>query len=98
MTITTNRNENELTIALEGRLNTLTAPDLDAKLDEVLDGVEKLVFDLAELEYISSAGLRVLVSAYKVMQEQGEMVIRNAKPDIVDVFEVTGLDNLFELD
>ena len=98
MTITTNRNENELTIALEGRLNTLTAPDLDAKLDEVLDGVEKLVFDLAELEYISSAGLRVLVSAYKVMQEQGEMVIRNAKPDIVDVFEVTGLDDLFELD
>ena len=98
MTITTNRNENELTIALEGRLNTLTAPYLDAKLDEVLDGVEKLVFDLAELEYISSAGLRVLVSAYKVMQEQGEMVIRNAKPDIVDVFEVTGLDDLFELD
>ena len=74
MTITTNRNENELTIALGGRLNTLTAPDLDAKLDEVL------------------------VSAYKVMQEQGEMVIRNAKPDIVDVFEVTGLEDLFELD
>ncbi len=98
MTITTNRNENELTIALEGRLNTLTAPDLDAKLDEVLDGVKKLVFDLAELEYISSAGLRVLVSAYKVMQEQGEMVIRNAKHDIVDVFEVTGLEDLFELD
>lgn len=91
MTITVNKNGGELTIALDGRLDTLTAPDLEEKLDEVLDGVEKLTFDFEKLEYISSAGLRVLAGAMDVMDEQGgEMFVANANEDIHDVFEVTG--------
>ena len=91
MTITVNKNDGELTIALEGRLDTLTAPDLEEKLDEVLDGIEKLTFDFEKLEYISSAGLRVLAGAMDIMEEQGgKMVVKNVCSDILDVFEVTG--------
>ena len=91
MTITVNKNDGELTIALEGRLDTLTAPDLEEKLDEVLDGIEKLTFDFEKLEYISSAGLRVLAGAMEIMEEQGgKMVVKNVCSDVLDVFEVTG--------
>ena len=91
MTITVNKNGGELTIALDGRLDTLTAPDLEEKLDEVLDDVEKLTFDFEKLEYISSAGLRVLAGAMDIMEEQdGEMFVANVNDDIRDVFEVTG--------
>ncbi|MBR5091603.1 MAG: STAS domain-containing protein [Ruminiclostridium sp.] len=91
MTFTVNKNDGELTIALEGRLDTLTAPDLEEKLDEVLDGIEKLTFDFEKLEYISSAGLRVLAGAMDIMEEQGgKMVVKNVCSDVLDVFEVTG--------
>lgn len=91
MNITVNKNGKELTVAVDGRLDTLTAPDLEEKLDEVLDDVEKLTFDFEKLEYISSAGLRVLAGAMDIMEEQdGEMFVANANDDIRDVFEVTG--------
>ena len=91
MNITVNKNGSELNIALDGRLDTLTSPDLEKKLDEVLDGVEKLIFDFEKLEYISSAGLRVLAGAMDAMDEcGGEMVVKNVCADVLDVFEVTG--------
>ena len=91
MNITVNKNGKELTVAVDGRLDTLTAPDLEEKLDEVLDDVEKLTFDFEKLEYISSAGLRVLAGAMDIMEEQdGEMFVANVNDDIRDVFEVTG--------
>ena len=70
MNINITRNENELTVALQGRLDTLTSPDLEEELEDKLDGIEKLIFDFTGLEYISSAGLRVIVGSAQVMEEQ----------------------------
>ncbi len=98
MTVNIIRNGTELTAAIEGRLDTLTAPEFEEKLEPELEDTEKLVLDLAELEYISSAGLRVLLSAMKVMEEQGEMVLRNVRPDVMDVFEVTGFIDMLNIE
>ena len=91
-------NEKELVITLKGRLDTMTAPELEAELKTSLDGVEKLVIDMAELEYISSAGLRVLLSAQKTMNRQGEMVVRNANDQIKEVFDLTGFNELLTVE
>ncbi len=98
MEIKTTKNDSELTVALFGRLDTLTAPDLEDKLDEELDGVERLIFDLGELEYISSAGLRVLLGAYKMMDEYNGMLIRNVTESVMDVFEVTGFSEILDIE
>ena len=98
MTVNIIRNGTELTVAIEGRLDTLTAPEFEEKLEPELEDTEKLVLDLAELEYISSAGLRVLLSAMKIMEEQGEMVLRNVRPDVMDVFEVTGFIDMLNIE
>lgn len=90
MTITMTRNESELIVAVEGRLDTLTSPELEEKLEPALKDVKKLIFDFAQLRYISSAGLRVLLTAMQIMEEQGEMIVRNVSNDIMDIFEVTG--------
>lgn len=90
MTVNMNRIENELTVSVEGRLDTLTTPELESKLEPALDGVTKLIFDFEKLDYISSAGLRVLLTAMQIMEEQGDMVVRNVKPEVRDVFEITG--------
>lgn len=90
MTITKTAAANELTVKVAGRLDTTTAPGLDEELKKSLEGVKKLVMDFSELEYISSAGLRVIFSAHKVMNRQGEMVVRGANEDVMEVFEVTG--------
>ncbi len=90
MTVTFNRNGSELIAEISGRLDTLTSPELEEQLEPELAGVEKLVIDLAGLRYISSAGLRVLLSVMQIMEEQGEMVVRNVTPQVMDVFEVTG--------
>ena len=79
MLISKQMNGTELTIALEGRLDTITSHQLEAELRKSIDGVDRLVFDMANLEYISSAGLRVLLKAHKVMNRQGNMMVRNAK-------------------
>ena len=88
---------NGLTLALEGRLDTTTAPDLEKEVKEGLDGVERLVFDLKELEYISSAGLRVLLSAQKTMNKQGSMVVKNSSEDLMEIFEVTGFLDILDV-
>ena len=98
MEIKTTRNDSELTVALSGRLDTLTSPELEDKLDEELEGVERLIFDLGELEYISSAGLRVLLGAYKMMEEYNGMLIRNVTEPVMDVFEVTGFSDVLDIE
>lgn len=98
MNIKKEQNGSELNIAVEGRLDTITAPELDAELTTALNGIEKLVFDFENLEYISSAGLRVLLSAQKVMTKQGSMVIRNVKPEIMEIFEVTGFVDILDIE
>ena len=90
MDIGMNKSGNELTISLEGRLDTLTSPELEKKLDSALDGIKKLTFDLNGLKYISSAGLRVLAAAMDIMEDRGEMFVANANDDVRDVFEITG--------
>ena len=87
-----------LEIALEGRLDTTTAPQLEAEVKENLEGVESLVFNFAKLEYISSAGLRVLLSAQKIMNKQGSMVVRNSSEEINDIFEVTGFSDILTIE
>ena len=83
----------KLTVKPIGRVDTVTAPELEAEL--VYDGVTELVFDLTDLDYISSAGLRVLLSAQKRMTRQGEMVITGAKPVVKEVFDITGFSDIF---
>lgn len=90
MTIMKTLKEDELTIKITGRLETVTAPKLEEELKTSLQGVKTLIMDLEELEYISSAGLRVLFSAQKTMNKQGGMIVRNVNEDVMEVFEVTG--------
>mgnify|MGYP002528505892 FL=1 len=98
MTIEKTLNGNELTVNLTGRLDTTTAPQLEAELKQNISGVERLVFDFAALEYLSSAGLRVLLAAQKVMNKQGTMVIRNVNETIADIFEVTGFSEILTIE
>lgn len=87
-----------LTVALEGRLDTTTAPQLEAELKRSLNGITSLTLDLAALEYLSSAGLRVILSAQKVMNRQGNMVVKNANDTIMEIFEVTGFSDILNLE
>ena len=98
MTIKKNLNGTELTVTIVGRLDTTTAPDLEASLKESFEGVTKLILDFAELEYLSSAGLHVLLAAQKVMNKQGEMVIRNVNETINEIFEVTGFIDILTIE
>lgn len=84
-------------IALEGRLDTTTAPELEAELKDALDGVTTLTLDLEKLEYISSAGLRVLLSAQKTMNRQGEMKVIHVGETIMEIFEVTGFSDILTI-
>lgn len=98
MTITTNLNGTELEIALEGRLDTMTAPELEAELKRSLDGAESLIMDFSKLDYISSAGLRVLLSAHKTMSGRKGMKIQNVNEIIQEVFEVTGFSDILTIE
>lgn len=98
MNINLTRDGSALTIAVEGRLDTRTAPELEAVAKESLDGVTELTFDLGGLEYISSAGLRVLLYCQKIMIKQGKMVIVNANPVVNDIFEVTGFSDILTIE
>ena len=90
-------NGNELTVVLTGRLDTTTAPELEAALKESFDGVTALTIDMAALEYISSAGLRVLLSAQKIMNKQGEMKVTHVSETIMEIFEVTGFSDILTI-
>jgi len=97
MTIQQIKNENALTIALEGRLDTMTAPELEATLKDALNGVEELTFDFEKLDYISSAGLRVLLAAQKTMNQQGSMKVVHVNEIIMEIFEVTGFSDILTI-
>ena len=98
LNINKTRDVGKLCVALEGRLDTTTAPELEASLKEDLDTVTELVIDLAKLEYISSAGLRVLLAAQKAMMKQGSMVVTNPNDVISEIFEVTGFSTILTIE
>ena len=87
-----------LTVALEGRLDTTTAPKLEEELRSSVDGITRLVFDVEKLEYISSAGLRVLLAMQKLMNRQGAMLLRNVNEAVMEVFEVTGFSDILRIE
>ena len=96
MTITKNQEGEKLTIALQGRLDTVTSPELESELKTALDGAKELIMDFTKLEYISSAGLRVLLSAHKKMDGKGgKMTVINPRADVMEIFTMTGLDAVF---
>jgi anti-sigma B factor antagonist len=98
MQIVKTQQDATMTLALEGRLDTLTSSQLDAEIQGKLDGITSLVFDFAKLAYISSAGLRILLAAQKIMNKQGSMVIKNAGPEIREIFDVTGFSDILTLE
>ncbi len=96
--ITVTNDGAEYTFLLDGRLDTMTSPDLETKINEVGDKATKLIFDLDKLEYISSAGLRVLLGAAQAMEDKGEMIVRNLSQTVRDVFELTEFNLLFTIE
>lgn len=97
MTINEKREDGKLTLELEGRLDTLTAPELERVIDTILEEVTELVMDFRELNYISSAGLRVILAAEKKMRIQGKMTICNVEPHIMEVFTMTGFSDIITI-
>ncbi len=87
-----------LAVALEGRLDTTTSPKLEEDLRSSIEGVASLEFDLEKLEYISSAGLRVLLAMQKIMNKQGRMLLRNVNESVMEVFEVTGFADILSIE
>ena len=98
LNISVSNNGAEYTFTVEGRLDTNTSPELEAKINEVIGNANKLIIDLGNLEYISSAGLRVLLGAAQVMEGKGEMVVRNVTEAVREVFDLTGFNNLFTIE
>lgn len=98
MTIHKNIAGNKMTVALDGRLDTMTSPKLEGEIRGSLAGITELEFDFQDLSYISSAGLRVILSAQKVMNRQGSMTVRNVNEDIMEIFEVTGFVDLLNIE
>ena len=98
MKITKEKNGNALLVALEGRLDTMTAPELEAELKQELNGVESLELDFSKLDYISSAGLRVLLSAHKTMNPKGGMKVTHVNEIVQEVFDVTGFADILDIE
>ena len=98
MTIEKKLNGTALEIALEGRLDTMTAPELEAELNQSMTGADSLVLDFSKLEYISSAGLRVLLSAHKAMSAKGGLKVTHVNEIVQEVFEVTGFADILTIE
>ena len=90
-------NGTKLTLAIDGRLDTITSPELEKEVKESVEGITELVFDFNELDYISSAGLRVLLTAQKIMNGKGEMYIIGCSEDIIGIFEITGFSEILTI-
>ena len=88
----------KLIYVLTGRLDTTTSPELENDIKISIDGVTDLEFDFTDLEYISSAGLRVLLYTQKIMVKQGSMVVKNCNPEIIEIFEVTGFSEILTIE
>ena len=98
MEITKTLNGTELTIALAGSLDSVTSPALEEAIEGIFNGLSKLVFDFSNLDYISSAGLRVLLRCYKTLDKPGSVVIKNANPDVLEIFDVTGFAKILVIE
>ena len=98
MTITKKTDGTALEIALEGRLDTMTSPELEEELKQSYEGADSLTLDLSKLDYISSAGLRVLLSAHKVMSAKGGMKVKHVNEVVQEVFEVTGFADILTIE
>ncbi|MEG1445666.1 MAG: STAS domain-containing protein [Ruthenibacterium sp.] len=98
MDIQKTQNGDTLTLKLEGRLDTTTAPQLEAELKQSIAGTKTLQLDFAKLEYLSSAGLRVLLSAQKVMDKQGKMIVQHVNGEVMEVFDVTGFSDILNIE
>lgn len=98
MEVTLNRNGSSLVAVVEGRINTATAPQLEEKLVPALDGVTDLAIDMSGLNYISSAGLRVVLTTQKVMSKQGSMKLCGLRPEVLEVFEMTGFADFLDIE
>ena len=98
MTINSKKDGKALTLALEGRLDTITSPELEAALKEDLEGVETLIFDFSALDYISSAGLRVLLAAQKKMNRQGSMKLTGVSETVMEIFDITGFADILTIE
>ena len=92
------KNGSELTLAVEGRLETTTAPELEAVVKSELGGITNLTFDITKLDYISSAGLRVLLSAQKIMKNQGAMTVKGANDIVMEIFDITGFSDILTIE
>ena len=98
MKISKTQNGSSLCFALEGRLDTNTAPELETAIKNSIDGVEELTIDMAALDYLSSAGLRVLLGAQKIMNKQGSMLVTHVNDTIMEIFEVTGFADILTIE
>ncbi|MBQ7244388.1 MAG: STAS domain-containing protein [Bacilli bacterium] len=98
MDIILEQNGTELTIRLKGRLDNSTSPQLSETVASSLSGITSLIFDFTDLAYVSSAGLRVLLTAQKTMKKQGKMVVRHPNEDVIDIFEITGFNNILTIE
>ena len=98
MNIIETRNGEELILALEGNLDTSSYEQLESVISSSLEGVKSLVLDFAKLDYVSSAGLRILLISQKKMNAQGKMTLRNVNNDIMDIFEMTGFLNILNIE
>ena len=99
MEVKFNKQDSTLTVAISGNIDTVTAPELDTKLQENLSGIKDLILDFAAVDYISSAGLRVILMANQQMEDvDGNMTVKNVNEDVRDVFEMTGFDSLLNLE
>ncbi|MBE6007146.1 MAG: STAS domain-containing protein [Sarcina sp.] len=98
LNINKNLDGDKLVVTLEGRLDTTTSPQLEEQLRTSMDGIKDLTFDFKDLAYISSAGLRVLLSAQKIMNKQGSMKICNVNADIMEIFDVTGFVDILDIE
>ncbi len=98
LNILKNKDKDTLVLSLEGRLDTTTAPQLETEIKELIEGVSSLTLDMQNLDYISSAGLRVLLSAQKIMNTQGSMKVINVRETIMEIFEVTGFSDILTIE
>lgn len=98
MTITQKRNESQLSLLLEGRLDTTTAPELEKVIKSSLDDVTELTIDMSRLDYLSSAGLRILLGAQKTMNKQGGMKVTHVNETIMEILEVTGFVDILTIE
>ena len=89
---------NELTVELAGRLDTSTSPDLEKELSTRLDGIQSLIYDFKDLDYISSAGLRVFLATHKTMNKNGSMKLINVNESIMEILEVTGMVDILTIE